>query len=610
MRLSPTFLDELRTRTLLSGLIGRTVKLQRAGREWRACCPFHDERSPSFYVNDDKGFYHCFGCSVHGDAIRWLTEQQGMSFIDAVKELADAAGMTLPAPDPRAVEREEQAAGLHEVMAAAAEWFGGQLASEAGAEARAYLAKRGITPETAATFGIGHAPDSRGALKAALARFGDDLLIEAGLLIKVDDKAPYDRFRGRLMLPIRDPRGRTIAFGGRILGVGEPKYLNSPETSLFDKGRTLYNLDRAAPVARKASRLIVVEGYMDVIALAQAGIDEVVAPLGTALTETQIERLWRVVDVPLVCLDGDSAGRKAAIRAAERALPLLAPGRSLGFALLPDGRDPDDVVRQGGAGAIEPLLAEPVALVDLLWTHELHAHPLATPEARAGLKARLDARTATIADGEVRRHYQAAVRERIDQQFFARRRATPFGKARFAPGRTVPERSPGGDVRTIGGGGIDAVTTRAVLGGLLRHPILITTCSEALASLPLADDDCRRLRGCLLELAYAGQVIDHAAIDTISIDVGLGTLVNRLRRSNGLAFSFVRDDAEPEVARRDLAMVIEALASRPELDAALEAATARLAMGTDVDWIEQVRLSAARAEVDRLLAALAHGDDD
>jgi DNA primase len=357
MSLSPAFLDELRARTLLSALIGKTVKLTKKGREFAACCPFHNEKTPSFYVNDEKAFYHCFGCGAHGDAIRWMTDQRGLPFMEAVKELAQTAGMELPAPDPRDAARNERAKSLHDVMAAAAAWFEEQYASLPGAAARAYVEKRGISEATRKAFGLGYAPDSKTGLRRALERFGDAMLVEAGLLIQVEDKEPYDRFRDRLMIPIRDPRGRVVAFGGRIIGQGEPKYLNSPDTPLFDKGRTLYNLDRAAPAARKANRMIVVEGYLDVIALAQAGIDEAVAPLGTALTEHQIERLWRQVDAPLLCFDGDGAGQKAAYRAATRALPGLAPGRSLAFLTLPSGQDPDDLVRSGGAKAFEALAA-------------------------------------------------------------------------------------------------------------------------------------------------------------------------------------------------------------------------------------------------------------
>lgn len=368
MTLSPAFLDELRARTTLSGLIGRTVKLQKAGREWKAPCPFHKEKTPSFYVNDDKAFYHCFGCGVHGDAIRWLTDARGLPFMDAVRELADAAGMEVPAPDPKSQERAERAAGLHEVMEAAQAWFEEQLGGIEGAEARAYLETRRISDATRRRFGFGYAPDARGKLKAALKRFGNEALVEAGLLIQPDgEREPYDRFRGRLTFPIRDRRGRVIAFSARILGAGEPKYLNSPETPIFDKGRTLFNIDRAAAASREAKRVVVVEGQMDVIALDQAGIGEAVAPLGTAVTETQLALLWRMSPAPIFCFDGDAAGQKASVRAALRALPHVGPGRSLSFATLPAGQDPDDLLRAKGRGALEALLDSAEPLVDRLW---------------------------------------------------------------------------------------------------------------------------------------------------------------------------------------------------------------------------------------------------
>ena len=288
--------------------------------------------------------------------------------------------MEVPAPDPRAAERQERAKGLNEAMEDAARWFETTLAGLDGTSARALIERRGLKPETVSAFGLGFAPDSKTRHAARNSRsYGDPLLIEAGLLINVEDKQPYDRFRGRLMIPIRDPRGRVIAFGGRVIGDGEPKYLNSPDTPLFDKGRTLYNLDRALPAARKADRVIVVEGYMDVIALAQAGIGEAVAPLGTALTEAQLERLWRIADVPILCFDGDAAGQKAALRAAHRALPMLAPGRSLQFATLPEGpgprrSDPRQGRRRDRSGAARHPAAGRPPLADLL-----AAEPLDTP---------------------------------------------------------------------------------------------------------------------------------------------------------------------------------------------------------------------------------------
>jgi DNA primase len=611
--LTPQFLDELRARTLLSGLIGKSVKLQRAGREWKACCPFHQEKTPSFTINDDKGFYHCFGCGAHGDAIRYLTEAQGLPFMDAVKELAQAAGMTVPAPDPRAAERAERASGLHDVMAAASRWFEEQLDGIAGAEARAYLDKRGVPEPVRRAFGLGFAPDSRGKLKTALAKAGNEALIESGLLISVEEKEPYDRFRGRLMIPIRDARGRAIAFGGRIIGEGEPKYLNSPETPLFDKGRTLFNLDRAAPASRKADRIIVVEGYMDVIALSQAGIDEVVAPLGTALTEAQIERLWRLADVPILCFDGDGAGQKAAIRAALRALPLIAPGRSLRFVTLPPGQDPDDLVRSGGRSAMETLLSRPEPLSERIWRHELDAEPLDTPEARAGLRRRLADHAQTIQDRDVREQYLAEFRRRFDD-LYTRRPSLPErpfrGQHRGGLPFRAPPRPTSDEARSIGRGGIDHRMARAIIAGMIRYPDMIATHAEAIGALLLGDRTLERVRKLLLDRAFGGEAVESEGLATILSQAGLGDVAEELQRTNGLAFSFLRSNADSDRARRDLGAAIEALAARPELDAALAAATERLMASPDeAGFAEQRRLRAARDEADRSLAALAYGAD-
>ncbi len=608
MTLTPQWLDELRARTLLSALIGRTVKITKAGREFRACCPFHNEKTPSFYINDEKGFYHCFGCSAHGDAIRWMTDQRGLPFMDAVKELAQAAGIEVPAADPRAVERAERANSLYDVMTAASDWFIQQLQGIEGAEARTYLEKRGIRPETIKTFGIGFAPDSKSKLKVALKQFGEEKLIESGLLISVDEKEPYDRFRGRIMIPIRDPRGRVIAFGGRILGAGEPKYLNSPDTPLFDKGRTLYNLDLAASASRKTSRIIVVEGYMDVIALAQAGIGDVVAPLGTALTEQQIERLWRLSDVPVLCFDGDSAGQKAGLRAALRALPHLAPAKSLAFATLPKGQDPDDVVQKGGARAMDALLADPEPLVDLIWKSESDAAPLRTPEDRAGFRQRLNNHAQAIGHGDVRGQYLAEFRARFDAQFS--QQAPPRG--RFTPGkRFQPERPLTNQTRSIGGGGVAPVFAKAILAGLLRHPSMILACGDALSLLVIDDPELDHLRLILLDAAYDGEMLDSDALFPICDSAGLGELAASLMDANGLAFSFTRRQADAEIARRDLGMAIEALAARPALDAALAAATVRLTEQWDENgFAEQMRLVEALGDADRKLAALAQGEDE
>jgi DNA primase len=616
MSLSPAFLDELRARTLLSALVAKTLKLTKKGREFAACCPFHNEKTPSFYVNDEKGFYHCFGCGAHGDAIRWMTDQRGLPFIEAVKELAQAANLELPAPDAREAARAERAKSLHDVMAAAAAWFEEHYAGLSGGAARAYVDKRGIKEATRKAFGLGYAPDGKNGLRRALASFGDAMLVEAGLLIHVEDKDPYDRFRGRLMIPIRDPRGRVIAFGGRIIGQGEPKYLNSPDTPLFDKGRTLYNLDRAAPAARKSGRMIVVEGYLDVIALAQVGIEEAVAPLGTALTEHQIERLWRQVDAPLLCFDGDSAGQKAAFRAATRALPGLAPGRSLAFLTLPPGKDPDDLVRSGGAAAFEALNAEP--LVDRLWNHEVAAEPLATPEQKAGLRKRLKELVATIADPHVRQQYQAEFRERFETNFLQRKPLQrqpyqPGSRPPFRPGarwQPPPPASAQAETKVVGASGIDRVLVKGVVSGLLRFPDMLARHAEALHTLQLGDPLVARLIESLVDLALHDQALDTEQLTTILRASEFDALARDLLRADSLPFSFTRKDAEPERARAELAEAIQVMVERPELDAALAAATARLKESFDeTTYEEQQRLLEMRVDIDRRLANLMQDDE-
>lgn len=610
MSLSPQFLDELRSRTLLSAIVGRSVKIQKAGREYKGCCPFHNEKTPSFYVNDEKGFYHCFGCGAHGDAIRWMTDQQGLPFMEAVKELAANAGMDIPAPDPRAQERQDRGKGLIDAMEAATDFFEQQLGGLDGNEARAYLERRGINDAQRRAFRIGFAPDSRSRLKTALKEFGPEKLIEAGLLISVDEKEPYDRFRGRLMIPIRDARGRVIAFGGRILGDGEPKYLNSPDTPLFDKGRTLFNIDRASPAARKANRVIVVEGYMDVIALDRAGIGEAVAPLGTALTEGQLERLWRMAELPILCFDGDAAGQKAAIRAAQRALPMIGPGRSLRFITLPGGQDPDDLVRSGGRSAIEALLEKPQPLVDRLWDYELSAEPLDTPEARAGLRRRLGAQVEAIGDPHVRDQYAREIRARFDQ-LFARPAERP-NRPRFSQQRgqrwTPPALPPSDSARAIGGSGVAPIMVKAIFAGLVRYPEMIAANVEALGALPIADRKLAGLRSALIAAAFERQALEQERVRTILAEAGPGVGLETNPGTNGLAFSFLRGNADSERAKRDLAAVISALASRPELDAALAAVTERLMASPDeAVFAEQRRLRAAREEADRALAALVEG---
>jgi DNA primase len=619
MTLTPQWLDELRARITLSALIGRTVKITKAGREFKACCPFHNEKSPSFTINDEKGFYHCFGCSAHGDAIRWMTDQRGLSFMDAIKELAAEAGMEVPAADPKAAQRAEKANSLYDVMTAAQGWFVTQLLGIEGSAARGYLKQRGFTEQTIRDFGFGLAPDNRTGLKTALKQFGDPMLIEAGLLISVDGKAPYDRFRGRLMIPIRDPRGRVIAFGGRILGEGEPKYLNSPDTPLFDKGRTLYNLDKCAPASRQTGRVIVVEGYMDVIALAQAGFADAVAPLGTALTEQQIQMLWRMTEKPSLCFDGDAAGQKAAMRAALRALPLLKPGHSLQFVTLPEGQDPDDLVKTSGANALNVLLEASQPLVERLWQAEVSAAPLSTPEDRAGLKQRLGAHMANIADGEIRRHYADAFRERFDNLFAPRRSSAFTPSALFVRGqkrdwRKPPILPPGAETKSFNAKGSDFLI-QGILAALLRHPALIAQHHEALSDFVPPDPNHAALLNVMLTESFSKETLDTEGIITI-LGEKLYNVASALLHSNGKVFAFNRGEFGARGdgfsnASKNLGEAIRLMKQRPALEEALERATrlASLEM-TEETFAEQQRLRHEKKAFDDRIIEFFRRDTD
>jgi len=422
MALPAAFLDEIRARTSLSGLIGRTVKVSKAGREFKACCPFHHEQTPSFTINDDKGFYHCFGCGAHGDAFRWLTDHAGLPFMDAVRELALAAGLEVPAPSPEAQQRAAQLETVREALDAAQAVYADQL-GQTGAVME-YLTARGLGPDDIAAFGLGYARGQDGSLKGR--GISAKLGIEAGLLAKRDDGSLRETFHDRITIPIHDARGRLIGFGGRIWGPvtakERPKFINTSDTALFDKGRTLFNLHRASPASRPSAenRLTVVEGYFDVIAMARAGFAATVAPMGTALTEAQLERCWRLHHRPVLLFDGDRAGRKAALRACRTGLPHFGPGKALGVALLPEGRDPDDLLRADagdGARAIGALLLEAVGADRFLFDAVVAEHGGdCGPEALASIWAALAELGGGIADDDTRLQYLGTWRARFERE--------------------------------------------------------------------------------------------------------------------------------------------------------------------------------------------------
>ncbi|MBL8579320.1 MAG: DNA primase [Mesorhizobium sp.] len=539
MRFDNAFLDEIRDRVPISSVIGPRVawdrKKSNPGKgDWWACCPFHGEKSPSFHCEDRKGRYHCFGCGVSGDHFRFLTEHDGMSFPEAVERVAEMAGVAMPARDERAEAREKQRASLTDVMEMATVFFQEQLQAAVGAKARAYLRERGLASATQQTFRLGYAPDSRSALKEFLAGKGvEKAQMEAcGLTVFEDVPVSFDRFRDRIMFPIPDSRGKIIAFGGRALSPDVPaKYLNSPETELFHKGNVLYNFARARKAIAKGGTVIAVEGYMDAIALAQAGFDNAVAPLGTALTENQLELLWRMTPEPVLCFDGDGAGLRAAFRAADLALPSVGPGRTVRFVLLPEGKDPDDLVRSEGADAFRQALAQARPLDELLWMRETAAGSFETPERRAELEKTLRELIARIRDESVRFHYQQAMRERL-QAFFGRgsqaatgrrgedrNRFGERGRGAVAAGRLAVSESLARSALVKRAGGPMPLREATLIVALANHPLLIEENFDQVETLELTHGECRQMLAVLIDaLALGREERGRAALD----EAGLG----------------------------------------------------------------------------------------
>jgi DNA primase len=515
MAFPPGFLDELRSRVSLADLVGKRVRLTRKGREHGGLCPFHNEKTPSFYVVEDKGFFHCFGCGAHGDAIGFVMRSENLDFIEAIERIAGIAGIAVPQQTPQEREKAQRQKTLLEALAAAARFYEERLWSPAGVRGREYLAARGLDEETMQRFRLGWAGEDRNALRRALTpEFPLSLLLEAGLLHASDRGGePYDFFRERVIFPIGDRAGRVIAFGGRALGDAQPKYLNSPEHPLFEKGRVLYGLSAARVNAAKEAEAggagaIVTEGYMDVIALHRAGFTTAVAPLGTALTEAHLAELWRLAPEPVLCFDGDTAGQRAALRAMRRALPLLKPGHSLRFVTLPTGEDPDSLIRTSGAPAFADLLRAAKPLAEMLWHSELDAKSIATPERRADLDHRLMAHADTIGDRTVQAEYRRFLRDRLfasgRQQFQSRGRRVPRSSVSpIVPLRSdapPPPPSPGRRQREI------------LIGMLLEHPFLVAEAHEDIAALDFPEPELDRLRRAILEVDILFPGLDAEAL--------------------------------------------------------------------------------------------------
>lgn len=566
MRFSTAFLDEIRDRVSISDVIGKRVTWDRKktnvsrGDYW-ACCPFHGEKSPSFHCEDRKGRYHCFGCGVSGDHFRFLTDLEGLSFPEAVQQIADLAGVAMPQPDAQAEQREKERMGLVEVMELAASFFQDQLQSPVGAKARAYLRDRGLTGRTIETFRLGYASDSRNALKEFLAGKGvPKEAIEACGLVVHGPEIPvsYDRFRDRIMFPILSIREKVIAFGGRAMSPDAlAKYLNSNETELFHKGGVLYNHARARKAAQGAGRtgnaaqdekaagtIIAVEGYMDVIALYQAGIENAVAPLGTALTENQLELLWKMTPQPVLCFDGDGAGIRAANRVADLALPFIKPERTVRFALLPDGKDPDDLVRLEGRAPFDKVMASARPLAEMIWGREVQGVNFDTPESRAALEARLRQITAVIADEDVRRHYQQDMRDRLNAFFrpaqrqggggFSGNRQGRGGGRGAAQGNAVPTGISDRLARSAlvsGAQDLPALRESVLALTVVNHPGLFFSDYDEIAIIEYEHRELQRLWPALLGIAGSiGARLDRARLVEELEAAGFDTLLRGLEQ--------------------------------------------------------------------------------
>jgi DNA primase len=578
MRFPPQFLDELRARLPVSDVVGRRVKLKKAGREWKGLSPFNQEKTPSFTVNDQKGFFHDFSSGKHGDIFGFVMETEGLTFPEAVERLAGMAGLPVPKVSKEAEAREERRKTLHDVVELAAKFFEATLAARAGAKARGYLADRGIQPATQLKFRLGYASPERYALKEHLGAHGIPVpdMVEAGLLIAGEDVAlPFDRFRDRLMFPIGDFRGRVIGFGGRALGEdAQAKYLNSPETPLFHKGASLYNGAAARAAAHQGAQLIAVEGYVDVIAMVSAGFEATVAPLGTALTEEQLALLWRMADEPMLCFDGDKAGRRAAYRAVDLALPQLRPGKSLRFAVLPEGQDPDDLVRSGGREAVEEVLVGARPLADMLWLRETEDGRFDTPERRAALEARIGEVAGAIGEESVRRYYRQDLAERL-KRLFAGARPEPAAGGR---GREFRDRQPAwGDRRAwrkprmprealargqpyvvmspnlatspVHRGHRSTMPRREalILQAVLNHPWLLHEHMEELAQIEFRHADAQKAKGALIDIFAHGAAADRAQLDAEFMQRGYAALRERIERAitTGSVWG-VQPDAAPD----------------------------------------------------------------
>lgn len=608
MSLPPGFMEELRSRTSLVQVVGRKVmwdsRKSNAGKgDMWAPCPFHHEKTASFHVDDQKGFYYCFGCHAKGDAIKFVQETENVSFIESVKILAEEAGMQVPDRDPRAQEKADKRTELADVMEQAVQFFRMSLKTGMAGEARAYLERRGMSQSTQDRFDIGYAPEGNAVFQHLTGKGIDPkLVIAAGLAAVPDDgRAPYDRFRSRIIFPIRDARGRCISLGGRALDPNaRAKYLNGPETEIFDKGRSLYNHGPARAAAGKGQPIVVAEGYMDVIALVEAGFEAAVAPLGTAVTENQLQLLWRMSPEPIVALDGDKAGIRAAMRLIDLALPLLEAGQSLRFALMPEGQDPDDVIKSGGAKAMQAILDQARPMVDLLWQREIEGKTFDSPERKAALDKALREKIKLIRDPSIRAHYGETIKDLRWQLFRAKRGPQGQGgrRNRFQPS--------GAQATTKASLLVSADDARqrhmreaVILASVVSTPAVLDEFEAGLEGLICDDADHNFLRDLLLRQAHRGvedlKTIVADSMGPEALDILLGNPHVRLAPP-------VRRPGDLETARLTIGEELRKLSADAGLNAEIAEAEEDLSGLSDeaVTW----RLREASLEKDRAVRSL------
>ena len=596
------FLDELRSRIRISEVIGKRLKLIKRGREFLALCPFHNDSKPSLSIVDEKNFYHCFACGAHGDIIKFTMEVEGLNFIESVEKLSNLAGLEVPKQNPLELAKEARRRTLREVLEEVTSYFEGYLWNSSNKDGLNYFKDRGLSEKTIKSFRLGLAPSDKTSFRQEMEnrKIPEKLLEEAGLIKKSTTfSSTYDYFRGRLIFPISDRRGQVIGFGGRALNNQEPKYLNSPETSLFHKGRILYQGGKTREVAHKTDQLIVVEGYMDVISLAESGINNAVVPLGTALTEDQIRELWKFSSEPILCFDGDAAGVRAAVRAADRFLPILEPGYSARFASLSPGEDPDDIVRRGGANKFRQLLETSIGLSDFFWEAEKRTRDLDTPEKQADLFRRVRKRVAEINNRNVREAYKDLIEAKIKDfrstirleggGTASRPHSNPRSKSYQSLQSSISNKSARANIAET----MERRQKQAILVAFLTHPSLVEDFGEALGYLELGDPFLDKLRLDILDIHANGESINSQDLKKRLLKRGYTDDFDGVLENKTLAHSAF---AGPEVSIKRARNGVRELLSRIgkyQLEEQIASATS--AVMNDLSEVNWKRLSSLRA---------------